>query len=479
MVMTNTNCFSGNVRPMAVAGTFYTADGPRLKSEVEGYLAHASSQPSPGVVRALIVPHAGYVFSAPVAAEAYRRLPVHSSYKRVFLIGPSHHTWIDGASVATAWSAYQTPLGPVKADTALAKALVQSSSCFCFNRSAHDKEHCLEVQLPFLQTRMDTLPPIIPIIIGTQNYGTLQRIARILQPYFTPDNLFVISSDFSHYPSYADACRADSATGQALATGRLDLFLQALKQNAEAHIPNLATSACGQAAIAVLLMMSGQGQGLAMHHLAYRNSGDTPYGNHEQVVGYHAFTLEQAPRDTTNEEAGSKLLTERDKQSLKDIAWKSIRGESLGALAKTVAPNLRRQCGAFVTLTKQGRLRGCIGHFGEDVPLWQVVAAMAHDAAYGDPRFMPVTKEEWGDLHIEISVLTPLKRIHNIEEFHYGEEGIYIKKGNHAGTFLPQVADESGWDKEEFLGHCARDKAGLPWDGWKSAELYTYRAIIF
>lgn len=131
-----------------------------------------------------------------------------------------------------------------------------------------------------------------------------------------------------------------------------------------------------------------------------------------------------------------------------------------------------------MTLTENGRLRGCIGHFGEDVPLWQVVAAMAHDAAYRDPRFRPVEPEEWDRLSLEISVLSPLKRIHDISEFHYGQEGIYIKKGWHSGTFLPQVAEEVNWTKEEFLGHCAQDKAGLSWDGWKDAELYTYRVEI-
>ena len=464
---------------MAVAGTFYTAEPVRLKSEVEGYLSHAISHPQSSVVRAIIVPHAGYVFSAPVAAEAYSSLPEHAFYKHIFLIGPSHHIWMDGASVATAWSSYQTPLGTVSVDTAIAKQLVQAHSCFCFKPAAHDKEHCLEVQLPFLQVKMGSVPPIVPIIIGTQDYATLREIAEALQPYFTSDNLFVISSDFSHYPRYADACQADSVTGQALGTGLLDNFLQALAHNADAHIPNLATSACGQAAIATLLMMSEHAHNLKMRHLAYRNSGDSPYGDHEQVVGYHAFLLEENQQDSLKNDTDDEFLSTDDKQVLKSIAWKSIKGESINAIAHSVSANLQRKGGAFVTLTERGRLRGCIGHFGEDIPLWQVVAAMAHDAAYRDPRFMPVTKDEWSQLHIEISVLTPLKRIHNINDFHYGEEGIFIKKGYHSGTFLPQVAAESGWTKEEFLGHCARDKAGLSWDGWRDAELYTYKAIIF
>jgi AmmeMemoRadiSam system protein A len=368
-------------------------------------------------------------------------------------------------------------------------------------------------------------PPIVPVIIGTEDYYTLQDIARALAPYFNPHNLFVISSDFSHYPCYDDAERVDKRTGDAVASGSLRAFLRALSDNADEHVRNLVTSACGQAAIAVLLIMAEKEKGLKMHHLAYCNSGDSPYSGHDQVVGYRAFVM-TAKGDTVQEETtkqgilretskdeGSKkdvsietkmkkektkedksdeatathtsaksdiadepfVLSDSTRKQLLDIAWKSIRRQQVAAPTN---PELLRKGGAFVTLTENGRLRGCIGHFGEDVPLWQVVVAMAHDAAYRDPRFQPVTPDEWDQLSIEINVLSPLKRIHDISEFHYGQEGIYIKKGWHSGTFLPQVAGEVNWTKEEFLGHCAQDKAGLPWDGWKDAELYTYKVEI-
>ena len=145
----------------------------------------------------------------------------------------------------------------------------------------------------------------------------------------------------------------------------------------------------------------------------------------------------------------------------------------------TLTATLKQKCGAFVSLHKQGRLRGCIGHFGEDVPLYEIVAEMARAAAFEDPRFMPVTKDELDDIDIEISVLTPMRRIKSLDEFQLHKHGIYIKKGYRSGTFLPQVADEVNWSKEEFVGHCAQDKAGIGWDGWKDAELYVYEAIVF
>lgn len=499
MTIKTTKCFSGNVRPAAVAGQFYPADRQELETDVKQYLAAATKAGLHAPVRAVIVPHAGYVFSGQMAAEAFAQLNPKVHYDHIFLLGPSHHIGLDGASVATAWEGYQTPLGTVKVDTALCQRLVDENKVLTFEPRAHNREHCLEVQLPFLQVQLGEVPPIVPVIIGTEDYYTLQDIARALAPYFNPHNLFVISSDFSHYPCYDDAERVDKRTGDAVASGSLRAFLRALSDNADEHVRNLVTSACGQAAIAVLLMMAEKEKGLEMHHLAYCNSGDSPYSGHDQVVGYHAFVMTET--DSNKEKAEQKeaatkgqqqattksdaaedkmpdeafVLSDSTRQQLLDIAWKSIRHQQV---ASPFNPELLRNGGAFVTLTENGRLRGCIGHFGEDVPLWQVVVAMAHDAAYCDPRFQPVTPDEWDHLSIEISVLSPLKRIHNISEFHYGQEGIYIKKGWHSGTFLPQVAEEVNWTKEEFLGHCAQDKAGLPWDGWKDAELYTYKVEI-
>ena len=167
---------------------------------------------------------------------------------------------------------------------------------------------------------------------------------------------------------------------------------------------------------------------------------------------------------------------------LKEIASDAIRMTLEGRsyqFPSHLSEKLKTLCGAFVSLNKHGRLRGCIGHFGEDMPLYKTVSQMAKAAAFEDPRFPAVNITELPDIDIEISVLTPMKRIHSIDKFQLGKQGIYMRKGNRAGTFLPQVADEVSWTKEEFLGHCAQDKAGIGWEGWRTAELYTYEAIIF
>jgi hypothetical protein len=391
---------------------------------------------------------------------------------------------------------YATPLGNVKVDHETAIDLTNTDctiatphsapsenltdSVFCYKPEAHDREHCLEVQLPFLQRffaqHNQEVPPIVPIVISTNDYDKLKRMAEVLKPYFTDENLFVISSDFSHYPSYEDAYEVDAKTSKAVESGDVEEFIATISANARSGKRNLHTSACGEFAIITLMLMLDQNY--EVKHLMYQNSGDIDNHDHSRVVGYHSFAILR--KDST-----SFTLADADKKALKDIALQSIKDSLDGKRCSdnsslfTIHSSLNQKCGAFVSLHKHGHLRGCIGHFGEDYPLHEIVAEMARAAAFEDPRFMPVTRDELDDLDIEISVLTPMRRIQSLDEFELHRHGIYIKKGYCSGTFLPQVADEVNWTKEEFVGHCSQDKAGLGWDGWRDAELYVYEAIVF
>ncbi len=483
------------VRPATQAGRFYDSNAQRLSAEVDSFLTLHASDRRYEQVAALIVPHAGYYFSGNVAAAAYMAMDTTKQYKRIFLLGPSHHVWLDGASVNTEADYYATPLGQVKVDRETALEIISRStnitantdeadisadSLFFYRPEAHDREHCLEVQLPFLQRRFahssspSEVPPIVPVIISTNDYRKLKRIAEVLKPYFTDENLFIISSDFSHYPSYEDACEVDARTGKAIESGDVEQFIATVEANARSGKRNLATSACGELAIATLMMMMDDSY--EVKHLLYQNSGDIDDHDRSRVVGYHAFAvIRGADKDFS--------LTDEEKQILKDIALTSIKDslkvEGEGWRGHQIPSTLHQKCGAFVSLHKHGRLRGCIGHFGEDVPLYRIVAEMARAAAFEDPRFTPVTRDELDDIDIEISVLTPMRRIYSLDEFQLHRHGIYIRKGRRSGTFLPQVADEVNWTKEEFVAHCAQDKAGIGWDGWRDAELYVYEAIVF
>ena len=478
------------VRPATQANRFYTGDARELSEEVDSFLTLHRNDAKYNNVAAVIVPHAGYYFSGNVAASAYMAIDAKKQYKRIFLLGPSHHEWLDGASVNTEADYYATPLGNVKVDHETAVFLTNTNrtnntnnfsntdgmdSVFRYRPEAHDREHCLEVQLPFLQRMFKEVPPIVPIVISTNDYDKLKRMSEVLEPYFTDENLFVMSSDFSHYPSYEDAYEVDAKTGKAVESGDVEEFIATINANARSGKRNLHTSACGEfAIITLMLMLDGQYE---VKHLMYQNSGDIDNHDHSRVVGYHSFAILR--KDST-----SFTLSDADKKALKEIALNSIRdsldGKSIAqpTLTSDLSP-LTSKCGAFVSLHKHGHLRGCIGHFGEDYPLHEIVAEMARAAAFEDPRFMPVTRDELDDLDIEISVLTPMRRIQSLDEFELHRHGIYIKKGYRSGTFLPQVADEVNWTKEEFVGHCSQDKAGLGWDGWRDAELYVYEAIVF
>jgi AmmeMemoRadiSam system protein A len=215
--------------------------------------------------------------------------------------------------------------------------------------------------------------------------------------------------------------------------------------------------------------------------IQYKNSGDSSYGDKQRVVGYWAISFSQPEKKNPESEFS---LNDDDKNSLLKLARETIseyigKGTIPEVNPTNLSTGLKTPCGAFVTLNKNHGLRGCIGHFEANLPLWKVVQQMAIAAATQDHRFSKVQANEIGQLKIEISVLTPLKRIKSADEFILGKQGICIKKGYSSGTFLPQVATQTGWTKEEFLGHCARDKAGLSWNEWKTAELYTYEALVF
>ena len=486
------------VRPATQAGRFYESDPRTLSQQVDGYLNRHAKDSAYQNVAALIVPHAGHYYSGNVAASAYMALSPEKHYKRIFLIGPSHYEWLNGASVNSEVDGYATPLGIVPVDRETALQLMAADSVFSYYEKAHDREHCLEVQLPFLQRRFKETPPIVPIIISTNDYIKLKRMAEVLSAYFNDENLFVISSDFSHYPSYEDAYKVDAKTKEAIMSGDVEQFIATIENNSQSNIRNLSTSACGEFPIITLMLMLNRDN--EIKHLLYQNSGDIDAGNRRRVVGYHSFViLRNAQQKLVDNETSEKqtsdnatlgkqtsdfTLSDNEKQLLKQIARESIlasfdkRSFSSARLSQQ-HPNLNKKCGAFVTLTQQGRLRGCIGLLTGELPLHETISRMARAAAFEDPRFPRLRREELEKTDIEISVITPMKRIQSIDEFELHRHGIFIKKGHRSGTFLPQVADEVNWTKEEFIGHCSRDKAGIGWDGWREAELYVYEAIVF
>ena len=464
-------------RKAAVAGQFYPADSARLAAELRTLFANTTKTVSREVL-ALIVPHAGYVFSGSIAADAFALLNPDREYKRIFLIGSSHRTAFDGASVYASGN-YITPLGMVEVDTAIARKLSSESALFSTDPGPHMQEHSLEVELPFLQYRLRKPFLLVPVILGTDNPSSCSEIARLLSPYFTDENLFVISTDFSHYPSYTEAIQADSATAEAIQSGKPEVLLRQIRNCHRKGITGLATTLCGWSSVLTLMYITENAGALSYSRISYSNSGDSPFGDKTRVVGYFSMAVTRSQNNSKDF-----YLSSGEKEILLNIARNALekkvrKNETYIPDSSKMTGTLKSKCGAFVTLHKDGSLRGCIGQFAPDNPLCFVVRDMAIAAALHDPRFSKVSEQELKSIDIEISVLSPLRKIDSVNEIVLGKHGIYIKKGVQSGTFLPQVATETGWNLEEFLGHCSADKAGLGWYGWKDAEIFVYTAIVF
>ncbi|KPL20591.1 MAG: hypothetical protein AMS23_10705 [Bacteroides sp. SM1_62] len=473
-------CAQVKTRPPAVAGSFYSGDPDILRKDLEFLFSRALPGSTSGQVLAVIAPHAGYPFSGEVAASSYRQVDATRSYKNVFVIGSSHSYAFEGAAIYQSGD-FETPLGVVPVNHNLALELTKRESAFIKDEQAHRNEHSLEVQLPFLQYYLEKDFQLVPILLGTRSPSTCQKIARALEPYLNEDNLFVISADFSHYPDYRNATEVDIRTAKAICSNSTEEFLSTIDENLEKNIPNLATSACAWPAILTLLYMTEQKMDDISYKLVqYQNSGDSQHGDKSRVVGYCAIAVSLAGSKTE----ARFMLSTQDKKDLLDIARLTLDNYIGKGLIQPVKNDhysaaLKTHTGAFVTLQKNGNLRGCIGRFEPDQPLYQVVRDMTISASTKDYRFKPVTPAELDEIELEISVLTPLIRIQDPSEIMLGLHGIYIKKGAKSGTFLPQVATQTGWTLEEFLGHCARDKVHIGWYGWKDAEIYTYEALIF
>jgi AmmeMemoRadiSam system protein B/AmmeMemoRadiSam system protein A len=466
-------------RQPAAAGKFYPAEPDELEKQLKDLFVAAVPKQY-HQVRAIICPHAGYVFSGKVAASAFSQIDANVSYKRVFIIASSHYTSFKGGAIYCDGN-FDMPYGKEMVDTSFGKMLVERyPDIFTSNPAPHQQEHSVEVQLPFLHYALKTNYCIVPIVLGTFDPGVCERIASVLKPWFTSDNLFIISTDFSHYPQYSDAQKVDAITKDAILSNSPKILLSTLAENGKKHIPNLATSLCGWTSVLTLLYMTAKDDSVEYHAIKYSNSGDTKdYGDTAQVVGYWGIALSEKQIQKEYFK-----LTENDKKTLLTIARKTLEDHCNHRKKDNLEGNnystlLETKCGAFVSLHEKGALRGCIGRLIGNLPLYKMVQEMALSAAINDYRFEPVKAQELPNIDIEISVLSPLKKINDIAEIELGKHGILIEKGQRSGVFLPQVATETGWDKETFLGHCSRDKAGLDWDSWKTAKIYIFTATVF
>jgi len=468
------------IRSAAVAGSFYPAEPAELQNQISQFLTGSRKTVNDRAVKMLLVPHAGYPYSGQVAAEGFKQIE-GAAIDKVILIGPSHHSWFTGAAIDES-DRWQTPLGEVEIDKTLAQSLIDEEEDIFFSSQPHIQEHCLEVEVPFLQTTLKKFK-IVPIILGSVSDQLIERLADLIAQNMDSKALLLVSTDLSHYPDYQTATQVDQKTIESILSGDQERFTQTISQEITQGYPGLETCACGEKAVRVA-MLAAQKLGPGEWRLIkYANSGDVDIGDKNKVVGYAAIVWVKKEKPEEKEE--EKHHAQEERKTLLRIARETLESYLKNKEKPKYQidnPRLNEKLGVFVTLNKKGhQLRGCIGEFQPVTPLWQTVQNKAIDAALNDPRFPPVRYEELKEIEIEISLLSPPRKITDWREIEPGKHGVILKQGSRGGTFLPQVATETGWDREEFLSQLCLQKAGLPEDCYKDpkTELFVYTAEVF
>jgi MEMO1 family protein len=459
------------IRQPAVAGQFYPGDAKTLTAMIDSMLAAADAPALSGRLVGIQVPHAGYPFSGPTAAHAFRLLEGMDSVT-VVMLGTSHHAMLDKAAVYARGS-WHTPLGDVAIDEPLAKAILAQDKFLADMPEAHAQEHSIEVEVPFLQRVMSSFK-IVPIMLLQPTYAQCERVGMaIARAAKDKKVLLLASSDLYHGDSYEDANRVDSTTVGLMAKFDPKAFHAAMERD-EAQ-------ACGGSAIAAMMVAARELGANSAVVLAQTNSNDVIGERGGYCVGYSAVAFVASAQQKSGQSSDD--LTETEQKSLLRIARSTLESHIRSGKVpevKPLTPRLAEKRGAFVTLHERGELRGCIGYIEAVKPLYQAASDMAVAASTEDPRFPPVGVEELDNIDVEITVLSPMRQVPSPDSVVVGRHGVVIKKGAHSAVFLPQVPVEQGWNHDTYLSELCR-KALLPRDAWKSpdARLYVFTGQVF
>lgn len=492
-----------SIRQSVLAGQWYARDAKQLRSSIESYLADAQrtaaksgtdAADSLGTIHAIVVPHAGHVWSGPTAAAAYRILKNHH-YKRIFILCPNHRMPVYGV-VSVSADAFETPLGPVAVDSATVESL-RNAGLVRIDDAAHRREHAIEIQLPFIQVVFgDDLPQIVPLIVGDIDQQFAQNFAQYYRANIADDALIVVSSDFLHYGEaygyvpFGDPIQAQIEAYDAKTVKAFSLLdAPAFDEFADAH-PH---AACGINALRLAAHIY-DGQAQTVTQLAYDTSGRRS-GDDDMSVSYVALAItDNASPSNSNKDAdhihkkGDTMLNESQRATAHDIVKRAL-AQAVSKGRETPMPSdepaakeapFNERFGVFVTLhDASGDLRGCIGNILPVATLAEGLWGRAQDAALNDPRFDPVTPAELSSLSIEISVLSRPVSVASPNDIEIGRHGILLKKRGRSAVFLPQVAPEQGWNLETTLNHLAL-KAGLAPGAWREgASFEVFEAEVF
>ena len=470
-----------------IAGSWYPGTAHEIRTIAAGWEKsvdkdEASSPENPNV---LILPHAGWAYSGAVAWQAVRRIR-DAAFQRVVVLAPSHRVWIENRLVAPESDILSTPLGEIKIDRDWLDRLALLAPTIRNDR-VHSAEHATQIEYPLLQLALGNVFSLVPLVIGALGADQMAMCARALSRLMDARTLLVISSDFTHYGndfSYTPyGTYGDEAVRTRVADSDAKAFSFIARRDADglaAFIQQTGATICGH--VPIELALRAVPNGTSFTRLKYATSSDTER-DFSRFVCYVAAIGRAEWRENANT-----ILDKDDRAYLLRLARESLEhavrtGKALpkSRFAASAPKATCAKMGAFVTLNDKvtGALRGCIGEILPVRPLVEAVAVRAADAAIHDPRFMPVSEQEFGNLRVEISVLTPPKPVKSWREIVIGRDGMTLEKDGAFAVFLPQVAPEQGWDLETTLSYLAR-KAGLPTDAWREgAKFETFQAEIF
>ncbi len=461
------------------SGSWYPDHAPELRELLDELFVNSERQAGGCLIpdaAGFIVPHAGLVYSGTVAAAAYRHIEAEQP-RRVILLGFPHRGAPAGAWVPEV-QCYRTPLGDVAVDQDAVCALL-TSGAFHSLPEARLCDHSVEIQLPLLQ-RAAPRATVVPVYVSQLGTSARMAAARCLAALAEPGTVLVASSDLTHYGrnfgyepfpidrGIAERLRdLDESVIEAAGSLSPELFLAALRRTS--------ATVCGYEPVSLLLTTLGLlgDDELFQETLDYQTSGGITGDFHHSVsygaLGYfphRAFEL-------GDEEC--ELLLQSARRTLEHYLKT---GERKPIPPERALPALERRAGAFVTLHSGGDLRGCVGRRGSTEPLSETVPALTLAAALEDSRFRPVRRGEKG-LELEISVLSPFKRIEGLDRFRVNEHGALLDYEGYQGLLLPQVATERNWSATQFLEALAR-KAGVTYSAYRqpSTKVYVFRAQI-
>ena len=481
LMLFSTNLWAETLEP-SLAGTWYPGSKKELESMLTKFFDNVELGKNKNIIPfGIISPHAGLVYSGPIAAYGYTLLK-NGNFDTVIIIATSHRYNAGKISIYSGDNV-KSPLGSSKVDKEIAQKILASHTDFEYIPQVFtDCENSFETQLPFVQYQLPNAE-IVPIMTATNDYSLLNNLAHALISIIKNSDkkiALVASSDMAHFHPYKQTVDMDRHT--------IDVILSMDEEKLKKEVARGKCEICGFHSIYPFMKVMKYFDADKPIMLAYQNSADITgdqYSGH--IVGYSSIIFPEPETGIQNkitEEEGDVYTTE-EKKYLLDLARKSIvyyleNGKRMQP-EKPDNSKLTEDRAVFVTLNEFGDLRGCIGHMDAQMPLYQAVSKMAVSAAVEDPRFTKVKEKELQNITIEISVLSPMEKITDWKQIRMGIDGVWIRKGWQSGVFLPQVATETGWDRVTFLENLCAHKAGLPRDAYKdpSTDIYIYQVEKF